>query len=92
MIDRLLVICRFLNRESRIGNLSLPTFLRNLRFLKNVNSKPLRSPKLSPEPPPCPPILGGSEIEVPQNWGLKSFQAYMKREQVQDLKHLSDTL
>jgi len=45
----------------------------------------LKSPELSPEPPPCPPILGGSEIEVPQNWGLKAFQAYMKRGQVQGL-------
>ncbi|GEM_PF-3728024 len=28
---------------------------------------------------PLPPILGGSEVEVPQNWGLKAFQVYMKR-------------
>ncbi|GEM_PF-4929329 len=34
---------------------------------------------------PLPPILGGSEIEVPQNWGLKAFQAYMKRGQVQGM-------
>jgi len=29
--------------------------------------------KLLPEPPPCPPILGGSEVKVPQNWESKAL-------------------
>gem|GEM_PF-6447952 len=55
----------------------------------------LKSHGSSPEPPLSPPILecpkgyilGGSEVKVRQNLGLKAFQSYTKRGQVQGLKH-----
>ncbi|GEM_PF-6380238 len=55
-------------------------------FLKNLLGTCLKRYKLLLKPPSN---SGGSEVKVPHNWGLKAFQAYMKRGRVQDLQHFS---